>query len=142
MFHSVQERCSSGWRGYPGKVVYPQGYRGFESHLLRKMFEKIYKTFVILISCTNIYAIFLYVSLFIGMHDLLFSNFPDRYSYLVSPFLFFPLNFILALLLLTVSFFRSKKNIYYRLSIINLFIPILWILFIVIYITLDPTSAE
>ena len=37
MFYSYWylERCKSGWIGYPGKVVYSQGYRGFESHPLR-----------------------------------------------------------------------------------------------------------
>src|SRR6267378_1702217 len=29
------ERCQSGRMGYPGKVVYPKGYRGFESLSLR-----------------------------------------------------------------------------------------------------------
>ena len=120
----------------------PEGTPLVESHLLRKMFEKIYKTFVILIFCSNIYSIFLYVSLIIGLYDSLFTNIPNPYFYFVSPFILFPINFILALLSLIVILFRSTKDICLKLSIINFFIPIVWVIYLVIYITIDPTAAE
>ncbi len=107
-----------------------------------KMIEKIYRTFVILVFCSNIYSIFLYVSLIAGSYDLLFSNIPNPYFYIVNPFLLFPLNFILALLLLMILYFRSTKDIYHKLNIINFFIPLLWILYIVIYVIIDPTVLE
>lgn len=34
------ERCASGLSGNPGKVVVPQGARGFESHLLCRRNKK------------------------------------------------------------------------------------------------------
>ncbi len=106
------------------------------------MFEKIYKTSVILIFCSNIYSIFLYVSIVIGLYDSLFTNIPNPYFYFVNPFILFPINFILALLSLIVIPFRAIKDIYLKLSIINFFIPIIWVIYIVIYITIDPTATE
>lgn len=39
------ERCQSGRMGYPGKVVYPKGYRGFESRSFRQFsFDEIFVT--------------------------------------------------------------------------------------------------
>ena len=54
-----KERCSSGWRGTPGKRVYPKGYRGSESlsaTVLNKMENyqvKVYKSMICrLFACT------------------------------------------------------------------------------------------
>lgn len=103
------------------------------------MSVKTYKSFVILASIINLFAIVSYLSIFTGLYDTLLSlRMSKVIYYIINPFILFPVNFILTFFILFI--FKSDKGVFFKISIINLVIPTLFVLFILVHLFFFPET--